>query len=103
ALRGPATALSPIPSTPRFRSHGGHRLPRRSLSRPWAHGRPRGVAGAAQLPDVPGLPAPAAAGVRTARSGGTASTVSAAARIAARSEEHTSELQSRENLLCRLL
>src|SRR5690606_41825326 len=60
--------------------------------------------GACQLsPVLARLPPAAAAPPRTARVVGWAASPPGAVAHALRSEEHTSELQSRENLVCRLL
>src|SRR3712207_8773052 len=76
--RPPRSTL--FPYTTLFRSH--HRLDRGGHGR-LAHGQRAGAA--------PGVVAAARGGRRAARGG------------AARSEEHTSELQSRQYLVCRLL
>src|SRR5690606_42019630 len=73
---------------PRRRRFGGHGHRRRAGSVPGQRGSGRSAAPAGRSAGVNGSP----------RSGGRHLCTAAA-----RSEEHTSELQSRENLVCRLL
>src|SRR5690606_41182189 len=75
----------PFPYTTLFRSHRPSTGPRCPDTRSGIH------------PARPARPA------RSAREALCQTTQTGAARSAARSEEHTSELQSRENLVCRLL
>src|SRR5690606_41678114 len=80
-------------------------FPYTTLFRSPVGGRGRGVAGGRPLPPRPGRPAaalPAGAAVRH-RPAGLGAGRPAVRRGRPKSEEHTSELQSRENLVCRLL
>src|SRR5207302_11414899 len=90
--RSPPPTAPPFPYTTLFRSGGVRplraRAAARSGGRPLHHRRPRRRAGA--------LP-------RLVREAGAAASAPAGDDGEARSEEHTSELQSRENLVCRLL
>src|SRR5690606_41490080 len=103
AAAAPPPAPPPLPSTTLFRS--GRRAASRAVGGAAALAAPGPLASPRALPAMqgrrapPGGPGPApheAAWAARAPSRGGVDVV-------ARSEEHTSELQSRENLVCRLL
>src|SRR5690606_41416233 len=58
---------------------------------------------AGHVSEAPKLSSPAVISIERTRSGASPWLVSVNVRAGERSEEHTSELQSRENLVCRLL
>src|SRR5438046_6929769 len=89
----PAPGPRPFPYTTLFRSRRGL-LPHRGAAR--EAGRALPVGRVVRRPAAAGV-----AGLR--RAGGRSGDAGAPPRQPARSEEHTSELQSLTNLLCRLL
>src|SRR5207302_5041849 len=91
---------APFPYTTPFRSDGGGERGFRDTGGAPTWPRRHGVTGVAQLRNAGAQPATARA---HRASGSRRRGVDRRAGARTRSEEHTSELQSRENLVCRLL